>query len=139
MSGVNKIILLGNLGKDPEVRYLENDRMRASFTLATNETYRNKEGEKVTTTEWHNVVLWTPLAKIAEQFLKKGKQVYIEGKLTNRSYVDKEGQTKYLTEIVGQNMVLLGGGKNESSYSEDWQGTTASGAEENSDSDGLPF
>ena len=108
MSAVNKVILLGNLGKDPEVRYLEKDRMRATFTLATNEAYKNKEGQRVTTTEWHNVVLWSPLARIAEQYLTKGKQVYIEGKLTSRSYVDKEGQTKYTTEVVGQNLVLLG-------------------------------
>ncbi len=139
MLGINKVILLGNLGKDPEVRYLENDRARASFTLATNEIYKNKEGEKVTTTEWHNVVLWTPLAKIAEQYLKKGKQVYIEGKLTSRSYVDKEGQTKYVTEIVGQNLVLLGSNKNESGHPEDWQSTSLPDIEENPVLDGLPF
>ncbi len=139
MLGVNKVILLGNLGKDPEVRYLENDRARASFTLATNETYKNKEGEKVATTEWHNVVLWTPLAKIAEQYLKKGKQVYIEGKLTSRSYVDKEGQTKYVTGIVGQNLVLLGSNKNEPSNPEDWQSTSLPDIEENPGLDGLPF
>lgn len=108
MSGVNRVILLGNLGKDPEIRHLENGRTKASFTLATNEVYKNKEGEKVTNTEWHNIVLWTPLAEIAENYLAKGKQVYIEGKLTNRSYTDKEGQTKYITEVVGQNLVLLG-------------------------------
>lgn len=108
MSGVNRVILLGNLGRDPEVRHLENGRTRTTFTLATNEIYKNKEGEKVTNTEWHNVVLWTPLAEIAEQYLNKGRQVYIEGKLTTRSYVDKEGQAKYVTEIVGQNLVLLG-------------------------------
>ena len=79
MSGVNKVILLGNLGKDPEVRHLENDRMRASFTLATNETYRNREGARVTTTEWHNVVLWTPLAKIAEQYLKRANKFTLKG------------------------------------------------------------
>ena len=139
MSGVNKVILLDNLGKDPEVRHLENDRMRASFTLATNETYRHREGARVTTTEWHNVVLWTPLAKIAEQYLKKGKQVYIEGKLTNRSYVDKEGQTKYITEIVGQNLVLLGGSKNDTSGAEDLQDTDTPGLGEDEGSDGLPF
>lgn len=139
MSGVNKVILLGNLGKDPEVRHLENDRMRASFTLATNETYKNKEGERVTTTEWHNVVLWTPLAKIAEQYLKKGKQVYMEGKLTNRSYVDKEGQTKYITEIVGQNLVLLGGRKNGTSDAEDTQDMASPGVAEDEGPAGLPF
>lgn len=138
MSAVNKVILLGNLGKDPEVRHLENDRMRASFTLATNETYKNKEGERVTTTEWHNVVLWKPLAKIAEQYLAKGKQVYIEGKLTTRSYVDKEGQTRYATEVVGQNLVLLGSGKSDSAGAPDTQGVDTPIAEDEG-SDGLPF
>jgi single-strand DNA-binding protein len=113
MSGVNRVILLGNLGKDPEMRHLENGRARASFTLATNEYYKNKEGEKVTNTEWHNVVLWSPLAEIADKYLSKGKQVYIEGKLTNRSYTDKEGQAKYITEVVGQNLVLLGNKEND--------------------------
>ena len=139
MSAVNKVILLGNLGKDPEVRYLENDRMRASFTLATNETYKNKEGTRVTTTEWHNVVLWTPLAKIAEQYLTKGKQIYIEGKLTTRSYVDKAGQTRYATEVVGQNLVLLGGGKGDAVSAIDTQGTDTSGVAEDEGTDGLPF
>ena len=140
MSAVNKVILLGNLGKDPEVRHLENDRMRASFTLATNETYRNKEGEKVTTTEWHNVVLWTPLAKIAEQYLIKGKQVYIEGKLTTRSYVDKAGQTRYTTEVVGQNLVLLGGGKGDATSSIDnTPGVDTPDVAARPDADGLPF
>jgi single-strand DNA-binding protein len=114
MSGVNRVILLGNLGKDPESRTLENGRTRVTFPLATNEVYKNKAGEKVSNTEWHNVVLWTPLAEIAEKYLSKGKQVYIEGKLTSRSYVDKEGQTKYITEVVCQNMVLLGGKGSES-------------------------
>jgi single-strand DNA-binding protein len=79
MSGVNKVILLGNLGKGPEIKHLENGRMRASFSLATNEVYKNKEGEKISNTEWHNIVLWSPLAEIAEKYLSKGKQVYIEG------------------------------------------------------------
>jgi single-strand DNA-binding protein len=114
--------------------------MRASFTLATNETYRNKEGEKVTTTEWHNVVLWTPLAKIAEQYLIKGKQVYIEGKLTTRSYVDKAGQTRYTTEVVGQNLVLLGGGKGDATSSIDnTQGVDTPDVAARPDADGLPF
>jgi single-strand DNA-binding protein len=139
MSAVNKVILLGNLGKDPEIRHLENDRMRASFTLATNETYRNKEGVRVTTTEWHNVVLWTPLAKIAEQYLTKGKQVYIEGKLATRSYVDREGQKKYTTEVVGQNLVLLGSGKIDSADSPDTQGIDAPSVAEDEGTDGLPF
>lgn len=109
MAGVNKVILVGNLGKDPEVRHLENGRAVANFSIATSETYKNKQGEKVTNTEWHNVVLWTPLAEIAEKYLNKGNQVYIEGKLTSRSYEDKEGVTKYITEVVGREMTLLGG------------------------------
>lgn len=108
MSGVNKVILIGNLGKDPEVRYLDNDIAVARFTLATSETFKDKTGEKRTNTEWHNVVLWRGLAKIAEQYLKKGNQVYIEGKLKTSQY-EKEGQTKYITEVQATNMTLLGG------------------------------
>ena len=108
MSGVNKAILLGNLGKDPELRRLDDGRAVANFSIATSETYKNKSGEKVTNTEWHNVVLWTPLAEIAESYLKKGSQVYIEGKISNRSYEDKEGVKKYISEVVGRDITLLG-------------------------------
>jgi single-strand DNA-binding protein len=144
MSGVNRVILLGNLGKDPESRALENGRTRVTFTLATNEVYKNKEGEKVTNTEWHNVVLWTPLAEIAEKYLSKGKQVYIEGKLNSRSYVDKEGQTKYITEIVGQNLVLLGSKGSEAADTErigiaNTRDSNQSNVEESTYSDELPF
>ena len=106
-AGVNKVILLGNLGKDPEVRHLDNGRAVANFSIATSETYKNRSGERVTNTEWHNIVLWTPLAEIAERYLKKGSQVYIEGKITTRSYDDKDGNKKYITEIVGREMTLL--------------------------------
>lgn len=108
MSGVNKVILLGNLGKDPEVRRLDDGRGVANFSLATSETYKNKSGEKVTNTEWHNIVLWSPLADIAENYLKKGSQVYIEGKISNRSYEDKDGVKKYISEVVGREITLLG-------------------------------
>src|SRR5690606_23796607 len=101
---VNKVSLVGNLGRDPEVRRLENGRAVATFSLATSETYKNKNGEKVTNTEWHNIVLWTPLAEIAERFLRKGNQVYIEGKVTYRSYDDKDGNKRYITEVVGRDM-----------------------------------
>lgn len=138
MLGVNRVILLGNLGKDPEVRHLENGRARTTFTLATNEIYKNKEGEKVTNTEWHNVVLWTPLAEIAGQYLNKGKQVYIEGKLTTRSYADKEGQTKYITEIVGQNLVLLGA-RRETSDAESTRTMQQPDTSTDEYADGLPF
>ncbi|MEQ9288573.1 MAG: single-stranded DNA-binding protein [Cyclobacteriaceae bacterium] len=109
MAGVNKVILVGNLGKDPEVRHLENGRAVANFSLATSETYKNREGERVTQTEWHNIVLWGGLAELAEKYLKKGNQIYLEGKITNRSYEDKDGVQKYITEVVGREMTFLGG------------------------------
>ena len=108
MAGVNKVILVGNLGKDPEVRHLDNGRAVANFSMATSETYKNRQGERVTTTEWHNIVLWTPLAEVAEKFLKKGSQVYIEGKLTTRSWDDQEGNKRYTTEVVAREMKMLG-------------------------------
>lgn len=109
MSGVNKVILLGNLGADPEVRVTSNQIKVARLRIATSETYTNKNGEKVTNTEWHSVNVWRGLADIAEKFLKKGRQVYIEGKLRTRSYDDKEGQTKYITEIEADTLTLVGG------------------------------
>lgn len=110
MAGVNKVILVGNLGKDPEVRHLESGAAVANFTLATSETYKDRNsGERKTLTEWHNIVVWRGLAEVAEKYLKKGNQVYIEGKITNRSYEDKDGNTRYITEIVANNMTMLGG------------------------------
>ena len=108
MAGVNKAILLGNLGKDPEIRRLDDGRAVANFSIATSESYKNKAGERVTNTEWHNIVLWSPLAEIAENYLKKGSQVYIEGKISNRSYEDKDGVKKYISEVVGRDITLLG-------------------------------
>jgi single-strand DNA-binding protein len=109
MAGINKVILVGNLGKDPEVRTLENGTKVANFTLATSETYKNRDGQKVTTTEWHNIVLWRGLAEISERFLKKGNQVYIEGKIKTRTWDDKDGNKRYTTEILGDNLTMLGG------------------------------
>ena len=109
MAGVNKGILLGNLGKDPEVRYLDNGVAVANFSLATTENYKNKEGERVSQTEWHNIVLWRGLAEVAEKYLKKGASVYIEGKIKTRKWEDKEGNTRYNTEILADNMTMLGG------------------------------
>lgn len=106
---VNKVILVGNLGKDPEVRHLENGTAVANFSLATSESYKDRNsGELKTNTDWHNVVLWRGLAEIAEKYIKKGDKVYIEGKLRNRSYQDQEGVTKYITEVVGDNLVMMG-------------------------------
>lgn len=107
MSGVNKVILVGNLGKDPEVRYLEGGIAVAKFPLATSESYKGKDGNKVEQTEWHNVVLWRGLAEIAEKYLHKGNTVFIEGKIRTRSWEDKEGNKRYATEIVADNMTML--------------------------------
>jgi single-strand DNA-binding protein len=108
MSGVNKVILIGYLGRDPEVRHLEGNTSVATFPLATTETYTNKQGQRVDQTEWHNIVAWRNLAEIAAKYLTKGKQVYIEGKIRSRSYDDKDGVKRYITEIVAENMTLLG-------------------------------
>lgn len=105
---VNKVILVGNVGKDPETRYLDETTAITKFPLATSETYKNKAGERVSTTEWHNIVLWRGLAQVAEKYVKKGSQIYIEGRIKNRSYDDAEGNRKYITEIVGDQMQLLG-------------------------------
>ena len=113
MAGVNKVILVGNLGRDPETRHLENGRAVTNFPLATSETYKTKEGERVTKTEWHNVVLWTPLAEIADKYLNKGSQVYVEGKLTTRQWDDKDGNKRYTTEVVVREMTLLGSRQSE--------------------------
>jgi len=107
MSGVNKVILVGHLGKDPEARVLEGGVSVVSFPVATSETF-NKDGRKVEQTEWHNIVMWRGLADVAAKFLQKGKLVYIEGKLRTRSFEDKEGIKKYTTEVVAENFTLLG-------------------------------
>lgn len=108
MRGVNKVILLGNLGKDPEIKFFENGVSKASFSLATSESYTTKSGEKVDSVEWHNIVLWRGLAEVAEKYLKKGDSIYIEGKIRNRSWDDADGNKKYITEIEVANMVMLG-------------------------------
>lgn len=105
---VNKVILVGNVGKDPDTRYLDENTPVCKFPLATSEVYRNRDGEKIEQTEWHNIVLWRGLAKVAEQYVKKGSQLYIEGRIRSRSYDDKDGIKRYITEIVGDNMQMLG-------------------------------
>ena len=108
MAGVNKVILLGRLGKDPEVRTLDNGAKVCSFSIATSETFNDREGQRQERTEWHNVVLWRNLAELAEKYLSKGREVYIEGKLQTRSWDDQNGQKRYTTEIVGTNMNFVG-------------------------------
>jgi single-strand DNA-binding protein len=107
MSGINKVILIGHLGKDPELRSLEGGVSVTSFPLATSETF-TKDGQRVEQTEWHNIVMWRGLADLAAKFLQKGKLVYIEGKLRTRSFEDKEGIKKYTTEVVAENFTMLG-------------------------------
>jgi len=112
MSGVNKVILVGHLGKDPDVRHLEGGTTLVSFTLATTETY-TKDGRKIEQTEWHNIVVWRGLADVAAKYLLKGKLIYLEGKLRTRSFDDKEGIKRFVTEIVADNFTMLGRKENE--------------------------
>ena len=114
MAGVNKVFLIGNLGKNPEIVNFENAK-KAAFPLATTESFKNKDGQKVEQTEWHNIVCWRGLADIAERFLQKGTQVYIEGKLRTRSWEDKEGHKRYTTEIVAENFMILNNRNNNGS------------------------
>lgn len=108
MSGVNKVILIGNLGADPEIRNLESGIKVATINIATGESYKDKNGDRQTHTEWHRIVLWRGLAGVAESYLKKGSQVYIEGRLRTRSYEDQEGKTRYVTEIEARELNMLG-------------------------------
>ena len=107
MRGVNRVILIGNLGKDPDVQYLEGNIGVAKFSLATTETYKDRGGKLVSQTEWHTVVLWRGLADLAQKYLHKGSLVYIEGRLRTRSWEDKEGNKKFATEVVGDNLIML--------------------------------
>ncbi|MBC8045220.1 MAG: single-stranded DNA-binding protein [Fimbriimonadaceae bacterium] len=140
MSGINKVILIGNLGKDPELRNFEGGNVVANFPLATTEVYRDKNQNKVEHTEWHNISMWGKLAEVASKFLRKGSKVYIEGRIKNRSWEDKEGNKKYITEIVAENFTMLdkrpATGNNEEPVAQ--ESTSAS----NSDmqmADDLPF
>ncbi len=107
MRGVNRVILIGNLGKDPDMQYLEGNIGVAKFSLATTETYKDRGGKLVSQTEWHIVVLWRGLAELAQKYLHKGSLVYIEGRLRTRSWEDKEGNKKFATEVVGDNLIML--------------------------------
>lgn len=104
---INKVILVGNAGKDPEVRHIDSETSVAHFSLATSESYINKNGEKVESTEWHNIVCWRKLASLAENYIRKGSQLYVEGKIKTRSY-DQDGIKKYITEIYADSVQLLG-------------------------------
>lgn len=107
MKGLNKVMLIGNLGKIPEIKMLANNVKVAHFSLATTESYKDENGETHSNTEWHNIVLWRNLADLAEKYLTKGSTIYLEGKLKTRSYQDKNGITKYVTEIIGDKIIML--------------------------------
>ncbi|HLX90742.1 MAG TPA: single-stranded DNA-binding protein [Puia sp.] len=107
MRGVNRVMLIGNLGKDPDIQYLEGNIGVAKFSLATTETFKDRAGKLISQTEWHTVVLWRGLAELAQKYLHKGSLVYIEGRLRTRSWEDKEGNKKFATEVVGDNLIML--------------------------------
>jgi len=139
---INKVILVGNVGKDPEVKYIQEDLPVANFPLATSESYRGKDGDKIENTEWHNIVLWRGLAKVAESYVKKGSQLYIEGRIKTRSWDDKEGNKRYTTEIIADNMQMLG--KRAESDPQQDTGTNSSdqnnlATDDSADTNDLPF
>ena len=140
MAGVYKVILVGNLGKDPEVRHLDNGIAVANFSLATTESYTNKQGERVNQTEWHNIVLWRGLADVAEKYLKKGNSIYVEGKISTRKWEDKEGNTRYSTDIIADKMTMLGSkSDNANTPTESSVSSTEPTPSEDSGNDDLPF
>ena len=147
MSGVNKVILVGRLGKEPEVRNLDNGAVVANFSMATSEVYKDRTtGERKETTEWHNIVLWRGLAEVAQKYLHKGDMVYIEGKLRTRSW-EKEGVTRYTTEIIADNMTMLsgksGGGGSNTEYASTEKSSggnfNSNAAPADNSTDDLPF
>lgn len=107
MRGVNRVMLIGNLGKDPDIQFLEGNIAVAKFSLATTETYKDRSGKLISQTEWHTVVLWRGLAELAQKYLHKSSLVYIEGRLKTRSWEDKDGNKKFATEVVGDNLIML--------------------------------
>lgn len=145
---VNKVILVGRLGKDPEVRHLESGTVMAKFPLATTENYKDRNGEKVEQTEWHNIVVWRGLAEVAERFLRKGSQVYIEGRIRTRSWEDEDGNKKYMTEINADNFQMLGSKRDDTPGQADPAppvkketpaSTTVQNHKEEPEDDDLPF
>ena len=136
---VNKVILIGNVGADPDVKYLEGGVAVARFSLATSEVYINKNGERVTQTEWHNIVLWRNLAQIAEKYVKKGMMLYVEGRLRTRSWDDQNGVKRYTTEIYGDNFQMLSRKQDNGEKPQDTSMPQAPDLGGSDDSDDLPF
>jgi single-strand DNA-binding protein len=138
MGGVNKVILVGNLGKDPEIKYLEGNIARANFSMATSEFHKDKNGNKIEQTEWHNIVVWRSMAESAEKLLKKGTQIYLEGKLQTRQWLDKDGNKRNITEIVGESFLILQK-KEPNQNNAEAEDTTPTGFADTEKKDGLPF
>ncbi len=138
---VNKVILVGNVGKDPEVKHLENGRTVAGFSLATSESYTSKTGEKTTLTEWHNIVIWGKLAEVVEKWVKKGSKLYLEGKIRTRSWDDKDGNKRYTTEIFVDQMQMLGSSGEKKDQPQQQQQATSQEPENwtQPEEDDLPF
>ena len=144
MSGVNKVILVGNLGADPQIRYTPQGTAVANFSLATTERFNNKNGERESRTEWHRIIAWGRLAEICNEYLKKGKQVYIEGRIQTRQWDDKDGNKRTTTEIVANNMVMLGragdvGDVGAQEFQADEEATQEAPAASAGNEDDLPF
>ncbi len=144
MRGVNRVMLIGNLGKDPDMQFLEGNIGVAKFSLATTETYKDRSGKLISQTEWHTVVLWRGLAELAQKYLHRGSLVYIEGRLKTRSWEDKEGNKKFATEIVGDNLIMLDKRSDGSLPAQGFDDPESTGTSENppSDENGnerLPF
>lgn len=146
MASLNKVMLIGNLGKDPELKYTPSGHAVVSFSLATSRRWRDKEGNNQEDTQWHNIKVWGRQAEIAQQYLKKGRQIYVEGRLETRTYDDKDGNRKWFTEVVAQNFLMLGskrddagggdyGGQPQPDYGNQPQPSTQMGG----DDDDLPF
>lgn len=136
MSSVNKVILVGHLGQDPQIRYLEGNVTVASFPLATSETY-SKDGQRMEQTEWHNIVIWRGLADVAAKYLKKGRLIYLEGKIRTRNYEDKTGVRRYITEIIADTFTMLGRGQEEDSITDDDLNVEGVDFRENKDDESL--
>lgn len=144
MAGVNKVILVGNLGRDPEVRYTKSGQAVASFSLATSERWTGKDGSKEEKTEWHRITAWGKLGEICGEYLSKGKQVYIEGRLQTREWEDKDGNKRQTTEIVANNMTMLGQAGGDTSGGGPQRGSSgghsgSSGGPDDFEDDDIPF
>jgi len=138
MASVNKAILIGNLGKDPEIRYTPSGQAVASFSIATTRKWRDKDGQPQEQTDWHNIVVWGRMAETAKEYLAKGRPVYIEGRIQNRSYDDKEGNKRYISEVVATTMQFLGGRSDQAGGSQASQAAPEQ-PPDITDDDDLPF